>query len=50
MSQIYDLIVVGAGPCGVACVAEAQRAKIGKILLIEKGETSCQTIATYYKE
>ena len=50
MSQIYDLIVVGAGPCGVACVAEAQRAKIGKILLIEKGETSCQTIATYYKD
>lgn len=36
MSEIFDVVVVGAGPTGMACGIEALRAGL-KVLLIEKG-------------
>ena len=36
MPEIFDVIVVGAGPTGLACGIEAARAKL-QLLLIEKG-------------
>ncbi len=36
MADILDVVVVGAGPTGLACGIEAQRAGL-KVLLIEKG-------------
>jgi len=36
MADTFDVIVVGAGPTGLACGIEAMRAKL-KLLLIEKG-------------
>ncbi len=36
MSNSYDLIIVGAGPAGLACAIEAQRAGI-EYLVIDKG-------------
>lgn len=50
MREIYDLIIIGAGPCGIACAAEAKKAGIKRVLLLEKGTENCQTIRTYYKD
>ncbi len=50
MSKIYDLVVIGGGPGGIASVVEASIFKIGKILLIEKGDNHSQTIRQYYKD
>jgi len=36
MSELYDVLVVGAGPTGLACGIEAQRAGL-KLLIVEKG-------------
>ncbi len=36
MHEIFDLIVVGAGPIGLACGIEAKKAGL-KYLIIEKG-------------
>jgi thioredoxin reductase (NADPH) len=36
MSDVYDVLVVGAGPTGLACGIEALRADL-KLLIIEKG-------------
>jgi bacillithiol disulfide reductase len=36
MAEIYDVVVVGAGPTGLACGIEAQRAGL-KLLIVEKG-------------
>ncbi len=36
MAEIYDVLVVGAGPTGLACGIEAQRAGL-KLVIVEKG-------------
>lgn len=36
---MYDLIIVGAGPCGLACAAEARRAGLNYVA-IEKGSVA----------
>ena len=36
MAEIYDVLVVGAGPTGLACGIEAQRAGLN-LLIVEKG-------------
>ncbi|MGD0125253.1 MAG: YpdA family putative bacillithiol disulfide reductase [Terriglobia bacterium] len=36
MNDLYDVLVVGAGPTGLACGIEAQRADL-KLLILEKG-------------
>lgn len=36
MTQSYDLIIIGAGPCGLACAIAAQQAGL-RCLVLEKG-------------
>lgn len=50
MNELYDLIIVGGGPGGIATAVEASIFKVGKILLIEKGDNHSQTIRQYYKD
>ena len=50
MSNIYDLIVVGGGPCGIAAVVEAKRNGLENVLLLEKGDNHSQTIRKFYKD
>ena len=44
MANIYDLIVVGVGPCGIASLVEAKRNGLNNVLLLEKGYNHSQTI------
>jgi len=43
-----DLLVVGAGPAGIATAVEARRAGIERILLLEKGPTHSYSIEKLY--
>src|SRR6516165_2390171 len=45
-----DLLIIGAGPAGLAAAVEAQRAGISNLLVLEKGPSHSQMIRTYYKE
>jgi thioredoxin reductase (NADPH) len=47
---MYDLIIVGGGPGGIATAVEASIFGLKKVLLIEKGENHSQTIRQYYKD
>lgn len=50
MQKIYDLIIIGAGPAGLAAAVEAQRGGLKDILVLEKGPSHSQMIRTFYKE
>lgn len=45
-----DLLVVGAGPAGIATAVEARRAGIERILLLEKGPTHSYSIEKLYPQ
>jgi len=45
-----DLLIIGAGPSGLAAAVEAQRGGISNLLVVEKGPSHSQMIRTYYKE
>src|SRR5437879_351864 len=45
-----DLLIIGAGPAGLAAAVEAQRGGISNLLVVEKGPFHSQMIRTYYKE
>ena len=47
---MYDIVIIGGGPCGIASVIEAKHAGLAKILLLEKGENHSQTIRKFYKD
>lgn len=47
MNEIYDLIIVGGGPCGLACGIAAQKENL-KYLIIEKGSLT-ESIRKYPK-
>ena len=49
-NKIYDVVIIGGGPGGIASAVEASIFKIPKVLLIEKGENHSQTIRMYYKD
>lgn len=50
MSKVYDIIVIGGGPFGIASIVEATHNGINNILLLEKGENHSQTIRKFYKD
>jgi len=50
MKELYDIIIIGGGPGGVASAVEASIFGLKNILLIEKGENHSQTIRHYYKD
>ncbi len=47
---MYDLIIVGGGPGGIASAVEASLFGLESILFIEKGGNHSQTIRQYYKD
>jgi thioredoxin reductase (NADPH) len=48
MSEELDLLVVGAGPAGIATAVEARRAGIARVVLLEKGPTHSYSIEKLY--
>ena len=50
MTDVYDLVVIGGGPCGIASVVEAKRNGLAHVLLLEKGDNHSQTIRQFYKD
>ncbi|CZE48346.1 NAD(P)-binding domain-containing protein [Campylobacter geochelonis] len=50
MENVYDLAVIGGGPCGISSVVEAKISGLQKVLLLEKGDNHSQTIRTFYKD
>lgn len=50
MNNIYDIAIIGGGPCGIASAVEAKISGIQKVLLLEKGDNHSQTIRSFYKE
>lgn len=48
--MIYDIIVIGGGPFGIASVVEARNKGFQNILLLEKGDNHSQTIRKFYKD
>jgi thioredoxin reductase (NADPH) len=49
-NENIDLLIIGAGPAGLAAAVEAQRGGISNLLVLEKGPSHSQMIRTYYKE
>src|SRR5262245_7640160 len=49
-NENIDLLIIGAGPAGLAAAVEAQRAGFSNLLVLEKGASHSQMIRTYYKE
>jgi len=50
MKEIYDIVVIGGGPCGIATVVEAKESGFKDVLLLEKGDNHSQTIRRFYKD
>jgi thioredoxin reductase (NADPH) len=50
MDEMYDLIIIGAGPSGIGTAIEAYALGIEKILILEKDENHNSTIRKFYKE
>ncbi|MEF3191996.1 MAG: NAD(P)-binding domain-containing protein [Campylobacterales bacterium] len=50
MYERYDLIIIGAGPAGIAAAVEASIMKVGRVLLLEKGDNHSTTIRNFYKD
>ncbi|ARR02033.1 NADPH oxidoreductase, putative flavodoxin quinone reductase FqrB [Campylobacter vicugnae] len=50
MENLYDVVVIGGGPFGIASVVEAKKAGFANVLLLEKGDNHSQTIRKFYKD
>jgi len=50
MSFIYDIVVIGAGPGGIATVVEAEKVNITNTLVIDKASTHSDMITQFYKK
>jgi thioredoxin reductase (NADPH) len=50
ITETYDLVVIGAGPSGIAAAVEAKRGGLERVYVLEKGSSHSQMIRTYYKE
>ncbi|MFC3848224.1 NAD(P)-binding domain-containing protein [Helicobacter baculiformis] len=49
MGEIYDVVIVGAGPSGIATAVECKLNGINKVLLCEKEAQCCGMLRKYYK-
>ncbi|GAX88086.1 thioredoxin-disulfide reductase [Lebetimonas natsushimae] len=47
--KLYDLVIIGAGPGGVASAIEAKLAGINKFLILEKADNHNDMIRKFYK-
>jgi thioredoxin reductase (NADPH) len=47
--KIYDIVVIGAGPGGIASAIEAKLAGIEKVLVLEKADNHSDMIRKFYK-
>ena len=50
MSDIHELVIVGAGPAGIATAVESYLQGVRDIVLLEKDENHNSTIRKYYKD
>ena len=50
MSQVHELVIVGAGPAGIATAVESYLQGVRDIVLLEKDENHNSTIRKYYKD
>lgn len=50
MGNIYDIVIIGAGPAGIAAAVEASVLGIKNSLILEKGQNHSATIRQFYKE
>ncbi len=46
----YDVVIIGAGPGGIASAIECKKMGIQNIVLLEKTDKICATIREYYKD
>ncbi|HEA6928579.1 TPA: NAD(P)-binding domain-containing protein [Campylobacter lari] len=47
--KIFDMVVIGAGPAGIAAGIEA-KIKNKEVIVLEKADAICQTLVKFYKE
>jgi thioredoxin reductase (NADPH) len=45
-----EIVVIGAGPAGIAVGVEAERAGIDRTVILEKADHPCDTIVSLYRE
>jgi len=50
MSFVYDIVIIGAGPGGIASVVEAEKADITNTMVIEKMGNHSYMIERFYKK
>lgn len=50
IDEIYDMVILGAGPAGIATAYEAEILGLKKILILEKAASHSSTIKNFYKE
>ena len=50
MSKMYELVIVGAGPAGIATAVESYLQGLRDIVLLEKDENHNATIRKFYKD
>jgi len=50
MSNVHELVIIGAGPAGIASAVEGNLQGIEDIILLEKEQNHNATIRKYYKE
>ena len=50
MQRVYEMVIVGAGPAGIAAAVESYLLGIKDILMLEKDENHNATIRKYYKD
>ncbi|WP_418179933.1 NAD(P)-binding domain-containing protein [Aliarcobacter lanthieri] len=49
-SQIFDILIIGAGVSGVSCAIEAKIKNIDNILILEKSDNFFDTVRKFYKD
>ena len=50
MSKVYDIVIIGAGPAGIATACEAVILGVKNIILFEKSANHSETIRKYFKD